>query len=284
MGFLGNLVSTKGTNQGSNQGSSRAVWDDPNANKTLQRMLGQPAAAPTEVETNMRGLGNQSVTQGLAENERIDVQPQLDAIKANSAAQLPVALAQSRSQFYNKPVGRNEIAQAETIGRNFAERDQNLAAVQTDADKFNAGQGNEWLNRLSTVGARLQGFQDPTSVERDRNDALQLQLLNMMRGENTTGSQQGVQRNRDTPLKGIGAGIGAIGAAMMCWVARAAYGEDDFTWIVFREWMLTKAPKWFVKLYIKFGPAFAEFIKSKPKLRALVRWAMNFKVRSFISN
>jgi hypothetical protein len=85
-------------------------------------------------------------------------------------------------------------------------------------------------------------------------------------------------------LGSLGGGLlGAAGkagsfAALFCWVAREVYGEDNPDWMRFREWMLTKAPRWFRALYIKYGERFAAFIKDKPKLKRLIKKWMDGRI------
>ncbi len=87
-----------------------------------------------------------------------------------------------------------------------------------------------------------------------------------------------------------GATIGAIGnvaAAFApkppfqtppCWVAREVYGVENPKWVLFREWLFSKAPAWFRNLYIKYGERFAEFISNKPKLKSLIRRWMDSRI------
>jgi hypothetical protein len=87
-----------------------------------------------------------------------------------------------------------------------------------------------------------------------------------------------------------GATIGAIGnvaAAFApklpvptppCWVAREVYGVENLKWVLFREWLFSKAPAWFRNLYIKYGERFAEFISNKPKLKSLIRRWMDSRI------
>jgi hypothetical protein len=91
-------------------------------------------------------------------------------------------------------------------------------------------------------------------------------------------------------MGGLFQGLGAIAAAPMtggtslagkflgCWVAREVYGEDNSDWMRFREWLLTKAPRWFRALYIKYGERFAAFIKDKPKLKRLIKKWMDGRI------
>lgn len=63
-----------------------------------------------------------------------------------------------------------------------------------------------------------------------------------------------------------------------CWVAREVYGVENPKWVLFREWLLSKAPAWFRNLYIKHGERFAEFISNKPKLKSLIRRWMDSRI------
>jgi hypothetical protein len=63
-----------------------------------------------------------------------------------------------------------------------------------------------------------------------------------------------------------------------CWVAREVYGVENPKWVLFREWLFSKAPAWFRNLYIKHGERFAEFISNKPKLKSLIRRWMDSRI------
>jgi hypothetical protein len=81
----------------------------------------------------------------------------------------------------------------------------------------------------------------------------------------------------------ISAGIGAVGTmagGMMCWVARAVYGDQDPRWLLFRSWLLTKAPVWFRELYRIYGPTVAAIIKRIPLLRWPIKWWMDRRIRN----
>jgi hypothetical protein len=90
----------------------------------------------------------------------------------------------------------------------------------------------------------------------------------------TYGARAGAQ---GAMMGGLFQGIGAA-AGGICWVAREVYGEDNPKWVLFREWLLSKAPAWFRSLYIKHGAEFAEFISNKPKLKSLIRRWMDSRI------
>ena len=64
----------------------------------------------------------------------------------------------------------------------------------------------------------------------------------------------------------------------ICWVAREVYGEDNPKWLLFREWLVSKAPKWFFNLYKDHGEAFAKWVHNKPILKSIIRKWMDNKV------
>jgi hypothetical protein len=52
-----------------------------------------------------------------------------------------------------------------------------------------------------------------------------------------------------TAIKSVSGSAPAPG----CWIARAAFGETDIRWMIFREWLVVEAPAWFRELYIRHG-------------------------------
>lgn len=87
-------------------------------------------------------------------------------------------------------------------------------------------------------------------------------------------------KNRTSAM--VGAGIGALGSiaggAMLCWVARAVYGEENPLWQKFRDWLTTKAPEDVRDLYLTIGPKLAERVAQRPKLKAALRRVMDEKI------
>jgi hypothetical protein len=64
------------------------------------------------------------------------------------------------------------------------------------------------------------------------------------------------------------------GTVPTCWVARAAFGETDIRWMIFREWLVVEAPAWFRELYIRHGEAIGSWLQGQPRLQRVVRAAM----------
>jgi hypothetical protein len=59
-----------------------------------------------------------------------------------------------------------------------------------------------------------------------------------------------------------------------CWVARAAFGEADIRWMIFRYWLLEDAPAWFRSLYLRYGEAIGAWLAGRDGTRAAVRALM----------
>lgn len=76
--------------------------------------------------------------------------------------------------------------------------------------------------------------------------------------------------------------VAGMAAGMMCWVARAIYGDTDIRWRLFRQWLLKFAPRWLVRLYATYGERFAAWISNKPLVKAIIRRWMNRKVEIMV--
>ena len=59
-----------------------------------------------------------------------------------------------------------------------------------------------------------------------------------------------------------------------CWVARAAFGEADIRWMIFRAWLLEDAPAWFRSLYISYGERIGDWLAGRDSARRVVRALM----------
>jgi hypothetical protein len=103
-----------------------------------------------------------------------------------------------------------------------------------------------------------------------------------------TGAKPG---SPDTSGQIIGAGIGAAGsavgalatsgalAAAFCQVGREIYGIADPRFVVFRDWILFRAPAWLRVLYARHAHTVARWLRGKPISKAVLRIFMNQMVR-----
>jgi len=78
---------------------------------------------------------------------------------------------------------------------------------------------------------------------------------------------------------------GSSDSSSECWVARAAFGEADIRWMIFRAWLLDDAPAWFRRLYIRHGEAVGNWLAGRDSARVVVRAlmlpAVNRKLRGW---
>jgi flagellar hook-associated protein 2 len=63
-----------------------------------------------------------------------------------------------------------------------------------------------------------------------------------------------------------------------CWVARAVYGARNPRWVLFRHWLLSRAPGWFRALYLRHGERFAAWLGDQPWLRDVIRRWMDARI------
>lgn len=78
----------------------------------------------------------------------------------------------------------------------------------------------------------------------------------------------------------VGSFLSSIGKGFMCWVAREVYGADDPRWETFREWLMLRAPGWFRALYRQHGERVAVWIADKPRVKSIIRWWMDGRIRT----
>jgi len=74
------------------------------------------------------------------------------------------------------------------------------------------------------------------------------------------------------------------GVVPPCWVARAAFGESDIRWIIFRAWLLEDAPVWFRQLYIRYGAKVGSWLEGRNRARRLVRAIMMPAIKQKLRN
>ena len=69
------------------------------------------------------------------------------------------------------------------------------------------------------------------------------------------------------------------GVQTPCWVARAAFGEADIRWLIFRAWLLDDAPAWFRRFYLRHGETVGAWVGRYEVTRTVMRACMLPAVR-----
>jgi hypothetical protein len=236
-------------------------------------------------QTRSQGFGQAA---GLAQQ---DLSRQANAV--TQGGQLGLGGAQSRLSGSNALA--NQATQRGQLGLSAAGQAGQLG-LGADAQRLNAanslsniaGQRQDYrmsdINALAAQGANQQALQQ-AMIDADMADFAQQANLPFQQiglrlgalGQAPMGgvTTQPVQKpDRFGQLLGAGAQIGAAYTGA-CWVAREVYGEDNPRWVAFRGYLLTEAPAWFRKLYIKHGERFAEWVANKPKIKGVIRRLMD---------
>lgn len=231
--------------------------------------------------------------------------------QANQAANLQAALANQAAGQRGFEFGATQSLQAQLANRDYLaqqaqQRFANLGAVlgseqaMLGADRAYALQQAAQQGGVTAASLGLIGFgQTPSALQFgaqqqgisqgqmgagpklfDPNAGINLALQNAANLGNyqaaTYGARAGAQ---GAIVGGLFQGLGQAAGAV-CWVAREVYGEDNPKWVMFREWLLTKAPDWFRNLYIKHGERFAAFLRTRPSLKRLIRKWMDSRIKT----
>jgi hypothetical protein len=71
--------------------------------------------------------------------------------------------------------------------------------------------------------------------------------------------------------------------AGFCWIAQAVYGCDNPKWMLFRHWLLTKAPDSIFYAYALNGQRIAEMVKGDSKVIEWIRDWMDARISTCLS-
>jgi hypothetical protein len=220
------------------------------------------------------GLTNQEMMANLAQANR--------AFQA-SQQQQGIANLGLLGQARQNELTANRAYQQNLVGMYGAAFDPMATVLGRPSGALGVGQGQQGLvnNMMQTMGGQVF----------DPNAGVNLALQNQANLGNYQAATYGAQTAAKSAI--AGATIGAVGdiaskfvptpgkvPAPVCWVAREVYGEFNPMWLAFREWLYTKAPKWFLKLYEKYGERFADWISDKPRIKNLIRKWMDSRIKS----
>lgn len=241
-------------------------------------MLGESARGRASLSAGLRSDAFRFGTEaGMQDASRA-----LQASQSNQGTQLQRALNQASLNQGANMFNAGNRQSANIFNNNFGENQrqfyagQQLSAQQTNAgnilrnrELFDQGGSNRAGALLASgAGQDAQGWQ-----------ALQARLnalgaMGPAFGQTSTTTGGGTDRTLNT-LGQLGS-TAAMMAMAFCWVAREVYGAENPRWLTFREWMLTKAPRWLRMFYLKHGPNIATWIRDKPRVKSAIRRAMDW--------
>ena len=204
---------------------------------------------------------------------QVNAQAQFNAGQVNTVERFNAELNNQRDQFN----AQNQLV----IAQSNAQWRRQIATADTAAvNRANELNANAVLDISKNAYDNLWNYYADTMEWAWKSAESELQRMNdiaiaQLSAETATATSKAQASSAaGTALGGL---VGTLGSAWItkCWVAREVYGVDDFRWIVFRNWMNNKAPKWLDNLYMKHGEGFAKFISNKPMLKKAIKIAMN---------
>lgn len=158
------------------------------------------------------------------------------------------------------------------------------ANQMTNQAAANQKLGLDAAGALSGIGQQIQGMQQASMADREKRflDEINhpLAMLNLRQqsvGLTPMGSVSQTPISGGDTLGGTLSGVGGLlsGIAAICWVAREVYGVNNPKWLDFRGYLFSDAPKWLFNFYVKYGERFADYISDKPRIKKVIRWAMD---------
>lgn len=184
----------------------------------------------------------------------------------------------SQNVFGTNNLGSLTLGPAAQIGLGVASANTGIQQFNTQTglqvDSFNANMLDSRYNSYMNNQAALRGAGAVGSASGKMGNAAMGAGVGMAGGAIAGAAMGSVVPGVGT-LAGavVGGALGAAGgggAGYFCWVARAAWGEDNPRWIEFRESMLAHAPEWFIAAYARHGESIALHINT-PIRRAIAR-------------
>jgi len=233
------------------------------------------ASSQNQTDQFFQNLGAQ-VSQFNATQQ--NAQAQFNAGQTNTVQRFNAELNNQRDQFN----AQNQIV----IAQSNAQWRRQIATADTAAvNRANELNANAILDISKTAYNNLWNYYGDTMEWAWKSAESELERMNNLAiAELSADAQADASAAQRSSASGsaLGSLIGTLGSAWIqyCWVAREVYGHQDYTWIVFRNWMFNKAPKWLYNLYGKHGENFAQYISNKPMLKKAVKFAMDSIVKN----
>jgi hypothetical protein len=216
---------------------------------------------------------------------------QFNATQANAQSQYNAGQRNVLERFNAELNNQRDTFNAQNrlvIDQNNAQWRRQIATAETaTTNRINELNANNLLNISNLAYNNLwQYYADTmewawTSAENELNRYADMSIANLNADTQAQVAKRGAQTAAGSA---VGSLIGTLGSAYImssiCWVAREIYGKDDSRWVVFRMWLKFKAPKWFKKLYEKYGESYAKFISNKPILKYVTKKLMNMVIKN----
>ena len=237
---------------------------------------------------------NQQAMEGLQAGSGLTAQMTQQSQQAARAAMAARGLTGNQAVAQEVLGGYNMGMQREDRARQYAQGTYTLGAQ--NFQQAMGTYGSQMLNQANAYspanmygtaynmsqGLGAQIFQPESQynsalIGANRQEAMSVNMANQQASNSFTNGLIGMG---GSILGGMATGgTGFFAKPPVCWVAREVYGEENPKWLLFREWLETTAPKWFHQLYLEEGEQFAEYIKNKPFLKAIIRFCMDAVIK-----
>ena len=177
-----------------------------------------------------------------------------------------------------------------TAGLQYLNNVRSAALGYLGSGQSKYGAGSQYVDRaLNQQSAALTGQMTPT-YNPNTGTPPAYQFIDPNYGQRSAQGTQGFYSSGvgatpgspDTSGQYIGAGIGALGSiggaavtALFCQAARVIYGDATPEQLMFRDWILFKAPAWLRTLYARYAEKFGNWIADKPIAKWITRMLMD---------
>jgi hypothetical protein len=208
-------------------------------------------------EVNTRNMARMGIDASSGRFAQMDAEMEIARAAAEAGASTQARNVVADTNYQRKmnaaSIGRNIPSTAASMSANAANTYGSAAGTQRGA-AATSQQGYS-----TAIGATMGAA----------NMGLDAQQFNAQMNMN---QQQIDAQNKAALYNGLGQIAGTAGGlAIACWVAREVYGADNPKWLMFRHWLLNKAPVAFRAWYLAHGPAVAEWIRDRADDKARVR-------------
>lgn len=215
------------------------------------------ASFDKSADVNTRNMARMGIDASSGRFGQMDAEMEIARAAAEAGASTQARNVVADTNYQRKmnaaSIGRNMPSTAASMSANAANTYGSAAGTQRGASAT-VQQGYS-----TAIGANMQAA----------NMGLDAQQFN---AQMNMQQQQIDAQKQAAMIGGLGqmAGVGA-GLALACWVAREVYGEDNPKWLLFRDWMLHRAPEAFRAWYLAHGPEVAHWIRNRAADKARVR-------------
>ncbi len=141
-------------------------------------------------------------------------------------------------------------------------------------DIFQATTGRPTMSP-TPAGAQIQAPSTNIGLQDYLSQGINYELQDM---NNAAAKAAGKQALTGQIIGGVLGSASKIGGGMLCWVAREVFGADNPKWMLFREWMLHRAPDQLRELYERNGERLAAKLREMPSLKPAIRAFMEEKI------